>query len=632
MHVSFYKRPLFIVLVIYALFLALFLKVPSAAPADILQVQKAKIEALVTSYPRSKKETKLFEAKIVNVDGNAGGFKAYVYCKNCPDVARGQKLVLTGEISPIKEVDNFGSFNWAEFLARKHIFSRINTEQVDSIETGSNFWVKISAVRSSLLSVFGSNFDASLSHILAGITLGEKGDIDQALYTAFQDSGAMHLLVASGGNIGFITLIVYFICSLFGAGRKVSAALALVLAALYTLIAGADAPLIRAYLMTLSVTIGFILGRKSGALQGFIVAAFLILAFYPQSLFEAGFQMSFLATLAIILMASNFKFNFKIHSIAKWVSQLFFVSFAAQLALMPVFTNYFHKVSFTAALSNIILVPLSGLIMGGGFLVWLLSFIPVDFIFEPAVFGLKTLLIIFKFLVEFFAGFKISKVAAPSLSAPSVIVYFILLFGFLNLPIIKHKIRYCLFWGFIVFVVLFFGIFSGRDSLHILEDRYNKALVASERGKVIALGAGVQGDILKRAVLASGETKIECLFLSGVGKGGVYALNDLEGIEVKNIYFPYSDIPKETQELLLRLSAKGEMLWPGDERCGVKAVNPWYISAEGKIFTGSGDNLSYIYKDYNTAGSMKEIITKAEMEAWYGAPQLLHANSSKNLF
>ena len=127
----------------------------------------------------------------------------------------------------------------------------------------------------------------------------------------------MHLLVASGSNVGFVTILIYFLCSLFIVSRYKKSFLALFFALIYTLIAGADAPLIRAYLMTLTSTIGFLLGRKSGLLQGLILAGFLILLFNPQSLFEAGFEMSFLATLAIVLFSTNFSLKYRLNKITK---------------------------------------------------------------------------------------------------------------------------------------------------------------------------------------------------------------------------------------------------------------------------------------------------------------------------
>ena len=501
MHISFYRRPLFLVLAIYASCLAIFLKPP--APPPFAAAENIEIEGAVISYPQVKGARASFFARIKEQNLNA-----YVSCYGCPQIMRGQRVLLRGAIAPVESDGNFGSFDWAKYLARKNVFAQIRASDARTAGVYSRFWVGLSKVRNSILNAFQNNFDADLSAILTGITIGEKGDISRQLYAAFQDSGAMHLLVASGGNVGFVTLIVYFLCSLLGAGRRTSAAAALALAAFYTLIAGADAPLLRAYLMTLFATIGFMLGRKSGVLQGFAAAALLILIINPQSIFEAGFQMSFLATLGIILLVSNFKLDFRAHKILTFALRVFFVSLAAQAALLPVFTNYFYKISFTAAISNILLVPLSGVIMGCGFMTWLLSFLHTDFIFKAAVFVLEFLLIIFKLLVEFFAGFSLSKYTASALKPATAAAYYAALFAFLNLPIIRRKILYGVFCCSLIFALLLCGLFTGRNEQHVLRGRYADALVVKESGKIKVIGAGVSADILRKAVLAGGRAEI----------------------------------------------------------------------------------------------------------------------------
>ena len=357
----FYKRPFLIVFLIYVLVLALFLKVPQPKQDDIFYKLpvKAEVSAYINSYPRTKTDKQLFTADILTLNGEKQKGKIYLSCKNCPELQRGQIITFEGDLFTPGDSENYGSFEWNKYLARKHIFAQGNISRIKAIESTNGFWFYLAKVRTSILKVFQDNLPPNSAAILSGITLGEKGDISDTLYTAFQDSGAMHLLVASGGNVGFVTLIVYFLCSLFIGGRKRTAAIALTAALLYTLIAGADAPLLRAYLMTVAGTLGFILGRKSGIMQGLLLAAFFILIVNPQSLFEAGFQMSILATCAIILFTSNFKINYKIPPVLKWGLELFFVSLCAQLALVPVFTNYFYKVSFSAVFSNLFLVVLS---------------------------------------------------------------------------------------------------------------------------------------------------------------------------------------------------------------------------------------------------------------------------------
>jgi competence protein ComEC len=610
MHISFYRRPLFLVLLLYAACLALFLK-PPAAPPSFAAAKNTEIEAEVISYPQRLGARATFFARIKEQNLNA-----YVSCSDCPLLLRGQLVLLRGDIAPVESDDNFGSFNWAQYLARKNVFAQIRARDAQVTGVYSRFWTGLSVIRNSILNTFRNNFDADLSAVLTGITIGEKSNISRALYAAFQDSGAMHLLVASGGNVGFVTLIVYFLCSLLGAGRRTSAAAALLLAALYTLIAGADAPLLRAYLMTLFATIGFILGRKSGVLQGFTAAALLILIINPQSLFEAGFQMSFLATLGIILLVSNFRLDFGKHKILTFILRLFFVSLAAQAALLPVFTNYFYKISFTAAVSNILLVPLSGIIMGCGFLTWLLSFLHADFLFKAAVYGLDFLLVIFKLLVEFFAGFALSKYTASALKPAAAAAYYAALFALLNLPIIKRKILYGVFWCFVIFTLLLCGLFTGRSARHILRGRYAETLLIKESGKIKIIGAGVSAQALRKAVLAGGRAEIECLFLNSAAKSASYALRGLEDIAIKNIYLPAADIPSETMARVQKFNAAPKLLAPDDAACGVTAANPWYKTKDGGIFTRAAErgNLSYITADgLHTAGNMKDILTTAQL-------------------
>ena len=610
MHISFYKRPLFLILVIYSVLLALFLKVPSAKEGDIsfyADGARHNLEAVVVSYPVAKTQGKAFVGKVIAADGKPAKGYFYASCESCGDILRGQKISYTGTLYLPEEDTNVGSFNWAKYLARKNIFCESTVKENLQITDYSRFWVYLSRVRSSILDVFNKNFGPQLSPVLAGITIGEKGSIDKDLHAAFQDSGAMHLLVASGSNVGFVTLVVYFLCALLGAGRLPSAFAALFLALLYTLIAGADAPLVRAYIMTFSSTLGFLLGRKSGVLQGFIIAALVILIFNPQSIFNAGFQMSFLAALSIIFLASNFKLSAKLPESLKFILRIFFVSLAAQAALLPVFTNYFYKVSLSAVFSNIILVPLSGFIMAGGFVVWLLSFIHVDFIFKAGVFVLKELVFVFTFLVQFFAALPWSKVIVSALNPFSVAAYYVALFGLLNLPLVKRKIIYIAILFAAAAALCGYGIYTYSSGQYFIKGRYSFSVLIKEHGQTKVIGGGADAKTLSRAVLATGNTQIDCLFLNGLTKSAAYGLKELKDIKIKNIYLPYGDIVPEAAQLILASGAQSQMLWAGESACGVTAKEPWYKNKDGQISMGGGSNLSYQYKGIETSGNLKQI-------------------------
>jgi len=605
MHPSFYKRPFLIIFLIYILALALFLKVPKPKQDDIFHKipAKAKLKVYINSYPRTKANKQFFTADVLNLNGAKQKGKIYLTCQDCPELMRGQIITFTAELGYPSNQENFGSFEWDKYLARKHIFTQATIENLLNTENPKNFWFYLSKVRASILKVFRNNLPASSAAILSGITLGEKGDIPESLYTAFQDSGAMHLLVASGGNVGFVTLIVYFLCSLFFGGRKRKAFIALIAALLYTLIAGADAPLLRAYLMTVAATIGFILGRKSGIMQGLLLAAFVILIVNPQSLFEAGFQMSFLATCAIILFTLNFKFSRKMPNLLRGALELFFVSLSAQLALLPIFTNYFYKISFSAVFSNLFLVPLSAVLMGGGFLLWLASF--ASFIFVPILFVMKFLLFCFEYLVNFFAALPFSNITAYALKPTAIIAFYILLFYLLNLPLFKKKLKsFCIVFA-LALLVFCSGFFIKQQEVTVLKGRYNLNVILREGKQTKMIGASISGSTARKALLALGTKEIDCLFINSLSKSYFYMLKDFD-LKIKNIYLPYGEIPAEVEPILKDTKAQIMPIFQGQNYCAVSVENGWVLY-DGVKQAGTNNNLSFKTAKIATTANLKAV-------------------------
>lgn len=607
MTTDFYKRPLFLILIIYSLCLALFLPVPKPKSGDasfLIKPFPQDITLKVLSYPAKRKNGLVFTAEILSVAGKPSKGGVYVQCAECEELFRGDEVKLNGVLEPVFSADNYGSFNWREYLARRHIFSVAEVKEVLSVKSGSWFWRVLSKTRASMLKVFEDNIPASSAAVLSGVAIGEKSDMDKGLYAAFQDSGAIHLLVASGGNVGFVTLMVYFLCSLFFMGRYIPAAAALLCALLYTLIAGADAPLIRAYIMTLCATLGLLLGRKSGVLQGFLTAAFLILLFNPQSVFDAGFQMSFLATLAIIYFVCNFNFVSRLPKTAAWAAGLFLVSLSAQLALVPVFTNYFNRLSFAAVISNIFLVPLSGVLMGGAFLLWPLYFLPFSFPFEAVLWVMKILLFVFNFLVEAFAATPLAGIELSSWNFGFVAAYYTVLFALFNFPLFKNKKLFLGLTFALALCLLSGGILANRSFTAVLEGRYSRALFAKDKNKIILIGAGVDGKTVKSAVLAAGSKSIDCLFIPSVYKSAAYALKDLDGIKIKDIYVPGGELSPESKKLIEASGANVHLAAPGGEYCGVTVQKPWYGS--GYVREDSSPRaLSFSYGGYDFSASMK---------------------------
>lgn len=615
---DFYKRPLFLLLVLYALVLVFFLPLPKAQRQDIVNLsapEPKEITLKISSYPALKKDRETFFADIISVDGLAVKSRSYVVCKDCTALQRGETLTLKGIIEPVLSFGNYGSFDWQQYLARRRVFSTVNTKAggIISVLPAAEPLRFLGAVRSSILKVFRENLSPRSAVVLGGITLGEKGSVDKELYTAFQDSGAIHLLVASGGNVGFVTLIIYFLCSIFFSGRYIPAFAALSAALLYTLIAGADAPLLRAYLMTFCATAGFLLGRKSGVLQGLVISALLILICAPQSIFDAGFQMSFLAVLFIVWFSCNFNFVRKWPPVAAWSGGLFFISLSAQLALLPVFTNAFHRVSFAAVISNIVLVPLSGILMGGGFLLWICSALPFDFLFKVLVFITEKLLYVFNFFVEAFAAVPVAGLEVSSWSFWYIAAYYGAMFVLFNFPVFLKK-KLFVICGLSLAAILFLcGLFIKPDLTYLLKGRYARTLFVRQSGKIKLIGGGIDSKTAKDAVLQSGSKTIDCLFINSVYKSSAYVFKDLQSIKIKRIYLPDADLPQSTQELLAPYKAEVIPMKAGQSYCGIQAQIPWYGEGNPAAPKEKYKSLSLVYGGYDFSADMKSYKKAGEL-------------------
>ncbi|MBI4051056.1 MAG: ComEC/Rec2 family competence protein [Elusimicrobia bacterium] len=316
----------------------------------------------------------------------------------------------------------------SKYLNRQRIYSVLWADSWEPVEVQeSTFsWImrRVNSIRSRMLMTFSGAFSKESAAILCGIVLGEKTAISWELNKAFRDSGAMHLLVASGSNVTFVMGLVYWGTYLLRLRRAHAAVAGLFVAGLYTLCAGADAPLLRAYGMTVAACAGYLLDRNSGIFQGLLIAFGMLVAMDPQSLFQVGFQMSFVATLSLVLTFSHWSIPAGWPKPVRYLGMVFLASVVAQTALFPILANTFNRISLVAIFSNVVLVPLTGILMGLGFLVFLLSFLSWGFLFAGGVWVTGIFLGCMEAAVKFFAGMRWSSIGVPPMGLGWALAYY----------------------------------------------------------------------------------------------------------------------------------------------------------------------------------------------------------------
>ena len=527
MHPDVYRRPLFLLLLALIVGLLLWYK-PAVSPSDILHFtpkQQATLIGRVERFYTAKPKSNNVIVKVLSVDGKPASGYAYARLTNFEPLWK-DTLEITGKLQEPYGINLLGNFNWRRHLSYKHVFTEIKSEQVVVQKPACWFFRILRFIRNDILHVFSEHFPSELANIAGGVLLGERGELSPELFTAFQDSGAIHLLVASGGNVGFVTLMTLAVCGLFGLTRRKALWVALLVAGVYTLIAGTDAPLMRAYFMTVCACGGYYLGRNSGVLQGLILSCVIILILYPSSLFETGFQMSFIATAALIICLQNYPIPSRWPRWARFFAQIFMATLAVQLALLPIFTNVFYKVSLTGLIANMILVPLASILLGLSFAYYICCVCHIGIVlYYPTIWCLE----LFRYLVEFFATAPFSAISVTAWGTGSIVSYYAILFWILHIRI--ALIRKWFGIAAVLIVCIACGVqtaYRHQSRVYLLDEWYKSvAVVQMKDGNIFVVGDGLEPEKVKNALYRLGSKQATAAFLtrSSFSKNNYQALS-----------------------------------------------------------------------------------------------------------
>lgn len=249
---------------------------------------------------------------------------------------------------------------------------RISLQSLSIIERTK---LKMLIVRERLLSMLHSRIGSKEFPIVAAMTLGNKYLIDNAMRDTFSKTGVSHLLALSGLHISiifsFIMLIftpVTYSCRHSAMRHVLIAIVTIIPIWIYVLLVGLPVSAVRSAVMITIYGLVAALGRNRLSLNTIALAAIIILAFNPLSLFDVGFQMSFLALIGIhvfypVLYASVDDEWLQMHTCFRWFWSASLISVSAQAATAPLVAYYFGTFSSSFLLANYIAIPLSTLIL-----------------------------------------------------------------------------------------------------------------------------------------------------------------------------------------------------------------------------------------------------------------------------
>ncbi|MBQ8462877.1 MAG: ComEC/Rec2 family competence protein [Prevotella sp.] len=205
--------------------------------------------------------------------------------------------------------------------------------------------------------------------VLAAMTLGDKSALTAEVRETYSVTGASHVLALSGLHLG----IIYMLLSRLLMGRRrfwLSQVVIVVCIWAFAFLTGLSPSVVRSATMISIYAIFSVGGRGRSSLNLLAFAAFVILLLDPASLFDVGFQLSFMAVLSILLFMPLVERHCPVgHGLLHWIRDMVGVSVAAQLGVAPLVAFYFGRFPTYFLLTNFIVIIAAPFILYGALLV-----------------------------------------------------------------------------------------------------------------------------------------------------------------------------------------------------------------------------------------------------------------------
>ncbi len=333
---------------------------------------------------------------------------------------------------------------------------------VRELEAGPAFWRAVRSIRIGVRNrLLESGLPPPAAAVAAAMLIGDRTLARPETERAFRDAGTLHLMAVSGLHVGIVSFLFYGAAVLFGARRRTAFTLLLGVLPLYAALSGGRPSVMRAVLMAGVLIIGMRRGLFGTAMNGLGFAALLLLAHSPGNALDAGFQLSFAATLTILAaFRPRDPAEVSWERPPRWRAFLIgplLVTLAAQLATFPIIAWHFGRVVFGGLLVAVPAALLAGPVLGIGFGWIVLGGIPL--LGDGLLFGLRQTAEAIISLSEWgaslpFGAFPVSRPGLAWLLAWLALTVFVLAARFRRDPATDRRLPQVLAAGLLVLLAL----------------------------------------------------------------------------------------------------------------------------------------------------------------------------------
>lgn len=497
-----------------------------------LKPEQSLFSCILTDYPDQKENSKVLSVKLKNkitdcgVESVKGSLILYFSNRDSPD-----EILRPGDLMLIKckptEINNKGNpheFDYRFYMENRGIkyYSFVNSQDIISHAAPDHRRLKYSAliIRNKIIDLYkSSGIKGEKLAVVAAITLGQKNMLDPEQKQNFIKAGVIHIMAVSGLHAVILSLFVFNL--LFFLKRRFNP-LRIIITILFlwsfAFITGLTPSVMRATLMFSFLQAGKLMRRRVNSINSVLASAFILILIKPSSIFDAGFLLSYSAVIYIISFYQDLyhKIQFK-HWLTDKIWQSAVVTIVAQAGTLPLTIMLFNRFPTYFILTNIIIIPLSSLLIVLGCLIPLTY--PVHFLSHILASILNHLTEIILLLTKKISLLPWSSLENIGMKTPECIILISTIFVVSNYMLKKKSMSP-------VYPLMFIYLFFLTDTLtEISTRRTNELIVYNTPGySTIGIRTGKILYLYSDSVATGPEVERECATLGLKTK--TYSLKD----------------------------------------------------------------------------------------------------------
>ena len=419
-----------------------------------------------------------------------------------------QFITIEGNLYQPQPATNPTQFDFQKYLRERGTFAGLTGYKIVAQSEIPWGWYRL---RKRIIRAQVKGLGSPLGQLVSSMVLGRKAvDLPQDIRDLFIRSGLAHVLAASGFHVSLLLGIILKITNSFN--EKKQAIIGAIALLIYLCLTGFSPSVIRAVIMGFAILIALASKAKVRPLGSLLFAATLILLINPLWIWDLSFQLSFLATLGLIVTLPNIES--KLDWLPSNIVNAIAIPLAASIWVLPLISYVFNTVATYSIIVNLIATPLISVISLGGMLSSVVALI-LPSLGSNLAWLLKYPTLLLIAILEFFTSLPGSSWAVGT------IPLWLLLFSYISISLIwLNRSLQKKWWLFLIIIFLLIVSLRWQQSnivrITIFDTYSSPAIVIQDRGKVILINSG-NSQTVKYTILpflaSNGINKIDYLVI-----------------------------------------------------------------------------------------------------------------------